>query len=109
KDGVRTIEPMRWGLIPSWAKDTKGGFSTFNARADGVDSKASFRGAWKAGRRCLALAGGFFEWRKSGVADKQPFAFAMGNHEIMDDGRLVGGLEEPCRRPVAQVLHDHHD
>jgi putative SOS response-associated peptidase YedK len=82
KDGIRTIEPMRWGLIPSWSKDMKGGFSTFNARADGVDSKPSFKGAWKAGRRCLVLAGGFFEWRKAGVADKLPFAFAMGNREI---------------------------
>jgi putative SOS response-associated peptidase YedK len=35
RDGVRTVEPMRWGLIPSWSKDMKGGFSTFNARADG--------------------------------------------------------------------------
>ena len=44
KDGVRTIEPMRWGLIPSWAKDMKGGFSTFNARADGIDTKPTFAG-----------------------------------------------------------------
>jgi putative SOS response-associated peptidase YedK len=72
KNGVRTVEPMRWGLIPSWSRDMKGGFSTFNARADGVDTKPSFKGAWKAGRRCLVLAGGFFEWRKAGPADSSP-------------------------------------
>jgi putative SOS response-associated peptidase YedK len=43
KHGVRTVEPMRWGLIPSWSKDMKGGFSTFNARADTVEAKSSFK------------------------------------------------------------------
>jgi hypothetical protein len=54
-----------------------------------------FKGVWKAGRRCLVLAGGFFEWRKAGVADKQPFAFAMGNHEIM----TLAGLWEAWKNP----------
>jgi hypothetical protein len=48
-----------------------------------------------AGRRCLVLAGGFFEWRRSGVADKQPFAFAMGNHQIMP----MAGLWEAWKNP----------
>jgi putative SOS response-associated peptidase YedK len=65
KDGVRIVGPMRRGLIPSWAKDAKGGFSTFNARADTVNTKSSFKGAWKSGRRCLILVGGFYEWRRS--------------------------------------------
>jgi putative SOS response-associated peptidase YedK len=95
RDGVRTIEPMRWGLIPSWSKDMKGGFSTFNARADGIDTKPTFKGAWKAGRRGLVLVGGFFEWRKAGVADKQPFAFAMGNRDIM----ALAGLWESWKNP----------
>lgn len=95
KDGVRTVEPMRWGLIPAWAKDPKKLGNTFNARADTVDSKSSFKGAWKDGRRCLVLVGGFYEWRKSGVADKQPFAFGLGNEEIMP----LGGLWEPWRNP----------
>ena len=42
QDGVRTVEPMRWGLIPTWAKDMKGGFSTFNARSDGIDTKSPY-------------------------------------------------------------------
>jgi len=41
----------------------KGGFSTFNARADGIDTKPTFKDAWKAGRRGLVLVGGFFESR----------------------------------------------
>ena len=103
---MRTVEPMRWGLIPSWAKELKGGFSTFNARSDTVDAKPSFKGAWKAGRRCLMLAGGFYEWRRAGVADKQPFAFALGNHEIM---RWLGCGKPGRTSRIGAVLRYHHD
>lgn len=75
KGAVRKLALMRWGLLPSWSKEI-GKFSTFNARADGIDSKPAYRGAWKAGRRCLIPADSFFEWRKT---DKQPFAISLGN------------------------------
>lgn len=74
-DGQRRVDLMRWGLIPAWSKEI-GKFATFNARADGVTSKPAYRGAWKAGRRCIIPASAFFEWRKS---DKQPFAIGLGN------------------------------
>src|SRR5689334_9707093 len=51
----RILTLMRWGLIPSWAKDLKIGYSTFNARAETLTARAAFRGAWQAGRRCLVL------------------------------------------------------
>lgn len=76
----RTLEMMRWGLVPSWARDMKSGYATFNARADGVAVKPAFRSAWKAGRRCLILADGFYEWRKT---DKQPFFITLGNRQPM--------------------------
>jgi len=89
-NGERTIEWMRWGLIPYWAKDEKIGYSTFNARADSVATKPAFRGAWKAGRRCLIVTDGFYEWRKS---DKQPFCIGLGNKEPM----MMAGLWETWR------------
>jgi len=79
-DRGRTLEVMRWGLIPSWAKDSKIARSTFNARAEGIGSKPAFRNAWKAGRRCLVAADGYYEWRQK---DKQPFAMALGNRGLM--------------------------
>ncbi len=79
-NGERTLTLMRWGLVPSWAKDTKIGYSTFNARAEGVDNRPAFRAAWRAGRRCLVIADGYYEWRD---ADKQPFAVALGNRGPM--------------------------
>lgn len=83
--GERTLDWMRWGLIPSWAKDEKIGYATFNARADTVATKPAFRGAWRAKRRCLVVTGGFYEWRKS---DKQPFMIVLGNRQPM----LLAGL-----------------
>jgi putative SOS response-associated peptidase YedK len=68
--GARSLEPIRWGLIPAWAPDGKPGYSTFNARADSVAAKPAFRSAWTAKRRCLIVADGFYEWRKS---DRQPY------------------------------------
>lgn len=75
ESAARKLTMMRWGLIPSWSKEI-GKFSTFNARAEGIESKPAYRDAWKANRRCLIPANSFFEWRKP---DKQPFAIGLGN------------------------------
>ncbi|MGH6673791.1 MAG: SOS response-associated peptidase [Xanthobacteraceae bacterium] len=92
KNGRRTLTLMRWGLVPSWAKNIKIGYSTFNARAEDIETRPAFRGAWKAGRRCLVIADGYYEWRK---ADKQPFAVALGNRGPM----TFAGLWDPWRDP----------
>jgi putative SOS response-associated peptidase YedK len=78
--GERTLELMRWGLIPWWAQDMKVGFSSFNARAETVATKPGFRDAWKRGQRCLVVVDGFYEWRKP---DKQPFFISLGNRQPM--------------------------
>jgi putative SOS response-associated peptidase YedK len=62
--GGRRIELMRWGLIPSWAKDAAIGNRLINARAETVAGKPSFRSAFKS-RRCLVPADGFYEWLKA--------------------------------------------
>jgi putative SOS response-associated peptidase YedK len=65
------IKPLRWGLIPIWAKDAKIGAKTINARAETVATKPSFRAAFKKRRR-LVPASGYFEW-KGEVGHKQPY------------------------------------
>lgn len=97
KEGIRRIEAMRWGLLPSWTKDPKLSYSTFNARADTLDTKPAFHGAWKAGRRCLIVTDGFYEWRKG---DKQPFAVSMGNRSLM----MMAGLWESWKSPEGEWL-----
>jgi putative SOS response-associated peptidase YedK len=64
-DAHRQIEPMRWGLVPSWAKDLSVGSRMFNARVESLGQKAAFRTALVK-RRCLIPASGYFEWRKLG-------------------------------------------
>jgi putative SOS response-associated peptidase YedK len=63
---------MVWGLIPSWSKEPK---PIINARAETLDNKASFSESFQR-RRCLILADGFYEWRRTGKA-RQAFYFQM--------------------------------
>ena len=68
---------MRWGLVPSWARDEKIGFRMINARAETVGQKQVFKRLFKS-RRCLVLADGFYEWSRSdrGKA-KVPYRFTV--------------------------------
>jgi putative SOS response-associated peptidase YedK len=84
REGVNTLEKMRWGLIPAWAKDPAIGSRMINARAETVGEKPSFKRPLK-DRRCLVVADGFYEWQKTGQAkipmfirlkSGQPFGFA---------------------------------
>ena len=66
----RNLVLLKWGLIPSWAKDAKMGARMINARGETVAEKPSFRAAIKR-RRCLLPADGYYEWQKLG-SKKQP-------------------------------------
>lgn len=75
---------LRWGLIPSWAKDAAIGNRMINARAETLAEKPAFRNAFRR-RRCVILATGFYEWRKTergktpfyiATPDDRPIAFA---------------------------------
>ena len=91
KTGDRVPLMAHWGMIPPWAKEPKMKYPTFNARAEGFDTKASFRNAWKKGQRCLVITDGFYEWRKH---DKQPFAVGL-----RDDLTVMAGLWETWKGP----------
>lgn len=67
----RKFVRLRWGLIPSWAKDRKSLKPLINARLESLDQKPAFRESFKS-RRCLIPASGFFEWKSIGK-QKQPF------------------------------------
>ncbi len=73
----RELAMLRWGLIPSWAKDVAMGARLINARAETVAEKPSFRSAFKR-RRCLILADGYIEWKGTG-ARKQPYLIELEN------------------------------
>lgn len=98
-DGGRNLTMMRWGLIPAWAKDEKMAYATFNARAEELAGKPTFRGAWKAGRRCVVPVTGFYEWQKISPKEKQPYLVRR------DDGAMMGlaGLWEEKPTPAETI------
>jgi len=71
----RELAMLHWGLIPSWAKDPAIGNRMINARGETVTEKPSFRTAFRR-RRCLVLADGYYEWKKTG-SKKQPYYIRM--------------------------------
>lgn len=97
----RRLAPLRWGLVPSWAKQVKIGASMINARVETVAEKPAFRKAFAA-RRCLLPADGYYEWYTSptptagGKPRKQPFFIHRA-----DGGRLtMAGIYEFWRDPA---------
>ena len=95
---VRTLRTMRWGLIPSWARDPAVGNRMINARGETLAEKPSFRDALRR-RRCLVLADGFYEWVKEG-ARKRPVWI-----HPRDGGVLAfAGLWETWTSPDGEVV-----
>ena len=120
--GSRTIATLRWGLVPSWAKDSKMGTRLINARAETVHTKPSFGAAFRS-RRCLVPANGWFEWQRAGhgkqplflaLEDGSPLSFAaLWEHWDNDGGVLesftivtTGGVPGACRHPPP-AIGDH--
>jgi len=95
----RALKVVRWGLVPSWAKDTKIGARLINARRETLTDKPAFRSAYQR-RRCLVPADGYFEWQKKGTA-KQPWFLSARD----GDGPLaMAGLYEVWRAPDETLL-----
>jgi putative SOS response-associated peptidase YedK len=96
--GARHLDPLRWGLVPRWAKDPGVGSKMINARSEGITEKPSFRDAFRK-RRCLVTADGFYEWRTEGKA-KQSFAVCLAGGAPM----ALAGLWEGWRGPDGSIL-----
>lgn len=89
----KEVTLVQWGLVPSWAKDTKMAAKMINARGETVHEKPSFRAPFKR-RRCLIPVSGFYEWTKTDdgkqphfihLPDEPVFAFA-GLWEVWTKG-----------------------
>ena len=81
--GTRHLSQLRWGLVPSWAKELSVGARMINARSEGIADKPAFREAF-ARRRCLIAADGFYEWQTLGKGPKQPFLFHIAVEVLVE-------------------------
>jgi len=120
----RECVPLKWGLVPSWAKEPSIGNRMINARGETVVGKTAFRKAFTH-RRCLVLADGFYEWKREGrakqpyyihFADNRPFAFAgLWEHwekvagSAIDSCALIttapNAIMEPIHNRMPVILH----
>jgi putative SOS response-associated peptidase YedK len=94
----RHFTTMRWGLIPSWAKDVSIGNRTLNARSETVTTTPAFRNSILT-KRCLIPADGFYEWRKMGSV-KQPYCFEVGEGDVF----ALAGLWDQWKNPEGQII-----
>ena len=115
----RILSQLKWGLIPSWAKDPDIGNRMINARAETITEKPSFREAFRS-RRCIISASGFYEWQKAEKGAKQPFYFYLKDKEVFGFAGLweewldkqTGELLETCTiitTEANEVLKPIHD
>lgn len=93
-DGTRRLGTFRWGLIPFWSKDAKGGAKMINARAEGLLDKPAFKRAFER-KRCIVPADGFYEWARSADERKQPWYITRADGEPM----AFAGLWDSWRPP----------
>jgi Uncharacterized conserved protein len=100
---TRLLAELRWGLVPSWAKDASGAARLINARVETVADKPSFRTAY-AKRRCLLPATGYYEWQPAtgptGKPVKQPYFIRPADGEPL----VMAGLYEYWKAPDASWL-----
>ena len=90
---ARSLDLLRWGLVPLWAKDLAFGPKCINARRETIATNRIFKDAF-ARRRCLVPADGFYEWQKRGTA-KQPYAIVPAGNAPF----AFAGLWERWKNP----------
>jgi putative SOS response-associated peptidase YedK len=103
KEPTRELSRMRWGLIPSWAKDSSAAARMINARSETATTKPAFRDAMRS-RRCLIPTDGFYEWMRTGNA-KQPYCFEVNDGELFAFAGIWDRWRDPSGQ-CGQVLFD---
>jgi putative SOS response-associated peptidase YedK len=112
-DGARAVEPFRWGLVPSWAKDIRIGSKMVNARAETIGEKPAFKGLFKKHRLIIPMDG-FYEWRreaaaaplaKAGSPSKTPMFIHRADGHLLAVAGLWATWRDPAAAPDEGWLH----
>ncbi|GGL17215.1 DUF159 family protein [Sphaerisporangium melleum] len=93
---VRQLRVVKWGLVPSWAKDPSVGSRMINARVETLAEKPSYRRAF-AKRRCLVPADGYYEWYRADKKTKQPYFIHPADGGVMAMAGLYEFWKDPSR------------
>lgn len=93
KEPIRQLALMRWGLIPSWARDPSAAAKMINARSETAATKPAFRDPLRL-RRCLIPTDGFYEWKRDGKT-KQPFCFEVNKGQLFAFAGLWDRWKDP--------------
>jgi putative SOS response-associated peptidase YedK len=114
----RKLDELRWGLVPTWAKDPKIGHRLALARAETVTTTGAFRDSFR-WRRCLVAVDGFYEWQRQGHGpsapffvrrpDRRPFALAgLWSRWVSPDGEVIEScaIVTQASRPPLDSIHD---
>ena len=116
--GERSLDLLKWGLIPYWCEDPKGGRKPINAKSETVARLPTFREAYRK-RRCILPVDGFYEW-KATKHGKQPYAIAMKDRSPFGIAALWENWRDPSSRewvrtfvllttPATQLIAPIHD
>jgi putative SOS response-associated peptidase YedK len=89
----------KWGLIPSWSKDSAIGSKMINARAEGLHEKPSFSKLLER-QRCIIPADGFYEWKQT-AQGKQPYRITLKNNDLF----AFAGLWDKWRNPAGLLVY----
>lgn len=94
KEAVRVVSLIRWGLIPSWARDPSLAVGTINARSETASTKPAFANPLRF-RRCLIPADGFYEWKRASGSRQQPYCFEVNDGQLFAFAGLWDGWKNP--------------
>jgi putative SOS response-associated peptidase YedK len=102
KGEQNSLEMMKWGLVPSWAKDPRIGNKMINARAETVLEKPSYRKPLQS-KRCLVPVSGFYEWHDTGSGGKVPYHIYLKDEPVF----ALAGLYDTWLAPDGQPMDSY--
>ena len=97
-NGKRIVKAMRWGLIPSWAKDEKFGARMINARIETLLEKPSYRNLVSS-NRCIVITDGYYEWKRNNNR-KVPYYLKEPNDKLLP----MAGLYDVWKHPDGYLI-----
>ena len=104
KDDDLMVANFKWGLAPYWAKDTSFAAKCFNARAESIGEKPTFKDAYRRSR-CVIFADGYYEWKPTAAKTKQPYFVHLKDSSPM----FFAGICEPKTGTAAIVTMEAQD